>query len=290
MPLPLPNLDDRRWVDLVEEGRALVPLYAADWTDHNVHDPGITLLELYAWLAEMDIYQLNQIPDRHKWKFLALVGIYPEPPRPARTVVTFAVPPKETGKIIQLPESVEVEGNDPFGQTTRFRTLGKLTVASANLVAVQWSDQSGFHDLTRDWQQTQLLTVFGNDPQPGAAFYLGFDAPLPIGVPVSLYLTFSDTATDGDTAEDERQGLINEIRDWGECCCAPDSLVSCERKSRTLKHPGASAMLRHHSARTVWEFYAGSKGWRQLDANNGEVVDDTRSFTLNGQVLINLSS
>src|SRR5436190_8033050 len=104
MPLPLPNLDDRRWADLVEEGRAVVPLYAPEWSDHNVHDAGITFVELFALLAEMDIYQLNQIPDRHKRKFLALVGIHPEPPRPARTVVTFL--PK--GAPIQLLEGVEV--------------------------------------------------------------------------------------------------------------------------------------------------------------------------------------
>jgi hypothetical protein len=286
MPLPLPNLDDRRWVDLVEEGRALIPLYATDWTDHNVHDPGITLVELYAWLAEMDIYQLNQIPDRHKWKFLALIGIHRRPPQPARVVVTFF--PKATGKIIQLPKGIEVEGNDPFGQGTRFRTLGKLTVITANLTTVQWSDQSGFHDLTRYWQQSQFLTVFGDDPQPGAAFYLGFDASLPIGIPVSLYLTFSDTGTDQGTAENERQQLINEIRDWGEYCRAPDLLVSCEKKPQASERHAGVIPLRHHSARTVWEFYAGSEGWRRLDAKNGEVADDTRSFTLNGQVLIKL--
>jgi Baseplate J-like protein len=279
MPLPLPNLDDRRWADLVEEGRALVPLYAPEWSDHNLHDPGITFIELFAWLAEMDIYQLNQIPDRHKRKFLALVGIHPEPPRPARTVVTFF--PKGAAKT--LLEGVEVEGNDPFGQPTRFRTLEGLTVITANLMAVQWSDQSGVHDLTRHWQQSQLLSVFGNDPHPGGAFYLGFGASLPSGVPVSLYFTFAGTGTN----EDERQRLINEIRDRGECCRVPDPLVTCEKKLPEFKHD-AAAVLRHHSARTVWEFYAGSEGWRRLDAANGEVVDDTRSFTLNGQVLIHL--
>ena len=75
MKVPLPNLDDRRWTDLVDEGRSLIPLYAPKWTDHNIHDPGITLTELFAWIAEMDIYQLNRIPDRHKRKFLALIGI-----------------------------------------------------------------------------------------------------------------------------------------------------------------------------------------------------------------------
>ncbi len=80
MPLPLPNLDDRTWNDLVEEAKALIPFYAPQWTDHNVHDPGITLIELFAWLTEMDIYQLNRIPERHRRKFLALAEIYPHPP------------------------------------------------------------------------------------------------------------------------------------------------------------------------------------------------------------------
>ena len=84
MAVPLPNLDDRRWADLVEEGRALIPLYAPGWTDHNIHDPGIMLMELLAWVAEMDIYWLNRIPDRHKRRFLALAGIQPQPP-PAPT-------------------------------------------------------------------------------------------------------------------------------------------------------------------------------------------------------------
>ena len=45
MKVPLPNLDDRRWADLVDEGRSLIPFYAPDWTDHNIHDPGITFLQ-----------------------------------------------------------------------------------------------------------------------------------------------------------------------------------------------------------------------------------------------------
>ena len=82
MSLPLPQLDDRRWADLMAEAQALIPRYAPSWTDHNVHDPGITFLELFTWLTEMDIYRLNQIPERHLRKFLALIGFSPQPPQP----------------------------------------------------------------------------------------------------------------------------------------------------------------------------------------------------------------
>src|SRR6186997_147750 len=86
MAILLPNLDDRRWSDLVEQGRALIPLYAPEWTDHNASDPGITLMELLAAVAEMDIYRLNRLTDAQKLRLLALLDIRPEPPRPARLV------------------------------------------------------------------------------------------------------------------------------------------------------------------------------------------------------------
>src|SRR5262245_16789126 len=90
MPLPLlPNLDTRRWSDLVEEGRAMIPRYAPRWTDHNVHDPGITLIELFAWLVEADVYRTNHISAKCRRKFLKLIGFPPRPPEPSRTVLTF---------------------------------------------------------------------------------------------------------------------------------------------------------------------------------------------------------
>src|SRR5215207_6257764 len=113
MPIPLPNLDDRTWEDLVKEGRSLIPTYAPEWTDHNVHDPGITVMELLAWIAEMDIYQLDRISDEHKRKFLALVGVTPEPPRAAQNVLSFIL---KTGKLKQeLTAGTEFYASDPSG-------------------------------------------------------------------------------------------------------------------------------------------------------------------------------
>lgn len=73
MPLQLPNLDDRKYKDLVEEARRLIPTHAPDWTNHNPSDPGITLVELFAYLAEMMIYRLNRVTDDNRKKFLKLL-------------------------------------------------------------------------------------------------------------------------------------------------------------------------------------------------------------------------
>lgn len=73
MPITLPNLDDRRYADLVEEARALIPSYAPKWTDHNESDPGVTLIELFAYLSEMLIYRLNRVTDESRYAFLKLL-------------------------------------------------------------------------------------------------------------------------------------------------------------------------------------------------------------------------
>src|SRR5690242_17778644 len=93
MPLLLPNLDDRTWADLVAEGTSLIPVYGPEWTDQNYSDPGITIVELLAAITEMDIYQLNQVSDHARRKFLALLGVRPRPPHPAHAVVSFTLAP-----------------------------------------------------------------------------------------------------------------------------------------------------------------------------------------------------
>jgi hypothetical protein len=74
LPLPLPQLDDRAWPDLIDEGRALIPAWAPEWTNHNPSDPGITLMELFAYLSEMLIYRLNRVSDDNVISFLKLLN------------------------------------------------------------------------------------------------------------------------------------------------------------------------------------------------------------------------
>jgi len=74
VPLNLPDLDDLTWEDLTEEARLLIVSWAPEWTNHNPSDPGVTLVELFAYLTEMLIYQTNRIGERNIRKFLALLG------------------------------------------------------------------------------------------------------------------------------------------------------------------------------------------------------------------------
>ncbi len=75
MSLSKPILDNMVFEDLVKEAKSLIPVYAPEWTNHNPSDPGITLIELFAWLCEMIIYRIDQVPEENYLRFLNLLGI-----------------------------------------------------------------------------------------------------------------------------------------------------------------------------------------------------------------------
>lgn len=107
MTLPAPKLDDRLFQDLVDEAKKRIPHYCKEWTDHNVSDPGITLIELFAWMTEILLYRLNQVPDLHYIKFLEMLGVKLKPPIPAKAPVTFWLSaPQNVG--VKIPAGTEV--------------------------------------------------------------------------------------------------------------------------------------------------------------------------------------
>src|SRR5690606_18765497 len=89
MPLPDPQLDDRRFQDLVNEAKGRIPRYTPEWTDHNVSDPGVTLIELFAWMTDLVLYRLNRVPEKNYLRFMDLLGIRLQDAIPARTGITF---------------------------------------------------------------------------------------------------------------------------------------------------------------------------------------------------------
>jgi hypothetical protein len=82
MAIPAANLDDRNFDQLAGEGRALIQRYFPAWTDYNPSDPGITLIELFAYLIEAAIYQINRVPERSLERFAGLVGVTRRPSEP----------------------------------------------------------------------------------------------------------------------------------------------------------------------------------------------------------------
>jgi hypothetical protein len=114
LPLQIPTLDDRRYQELLDETLARIPVHNPEWTNFNKSDPGVTLVELFAFLTENLLYRSNQIPERNRRKFLTLLGVPLQPASSARGVVTLI---NERGPLqtLTLNEGLEVRaGQVPF--------------------------------------------------------------------------------------------------------------------------------------------------------------------------------
>ncbi len=98
--IPAPNLDDRSFEDIVQEAITLIPKYCPDWTNHNPTDPGITLIELFAWMTEMVIYRLNKVTDKNYLAFLELMGIHQQAPQPAQALLCFQLAEKADTQLV----------------------------------------------------------------------------------------------------------------------------------------------------------------------------------------------
>lgn len=75
---PLDTSPDKRvhpWQfdEFVREGLSLIPAYAPEWTNHNTADPGITLIELFAYLSEILAYRALRVTPDAKLNLLRLL-------------------------------------------------------------------------------------------------------------------------------------------------------------------------------------------------------------------------
>ena len=116
MTLIGPVLDDRDFEQLRDELVQRIPTFTPEWTDHNESDPGIALLELFAYLGESLLFRFNQIPDATKVAFLRLLGVQSLPAQPAHVLAALATESPEGVQVLRGGElragSVSFETDD----------------------------------------------------------------------------------------------------------------------------------------------------------------------------------
>jgi predicted phage baseplate assembly protein len=246
VPLALPDLDTRRFEELVVEARSRIPVHAPQWTDHNVSDPGIVLIELLAYLAESDVYRANRVPDRNRRKLLALLGGRAAGPSAGRAVLAAT---RRAGGPDSLPAGLElmIRHGDAVLPAT---TLAELPLVDGAVRAVQVMTADAIADATTRLATTRAVPALGPDPVPGCALAIGLDEPLPAGRSLTLHLDL-----DGPFAEKEDAAI---------------AASGLEPK-------------RHHGARTVWDVFDGTS-WTQLP--DAAVSDPTRALTRPGVVVL----
>ncbi|MET0910259.1 MAG: putative baseplate assembly protein, partial [Ilumatobacteraceae bacterium] len=180
MPLPAPNLDDRRFQDLVDDAKRLVQRRCPEWTDHNVSDPGVTLIETFAYIVDQVLYRLNRVPERSYVTFLDLMGVELFPPSAATVPVTFWLTAAlEEDRIVEAGTEVATRRRRT-AEATVFRTVDALDIVRSRRTYVmtggldaQPFDQSG--ELTNE----RPVAAFSTVPRPGDSLYVGLDRAVP---------------------------------------------------------------------------------------------------------------
>lgn len=185
--LPKANLDDRSFKDLVDECILRIPRYCPEWTNYNPGDPGITLVELFAWLTDQMLVRFNQVPRRNFVTFLEMLGVRLQAAAPAQTELTFYLT-AEQPSLYHIAAGTEVATiRTDTEEAIVFSTAQRLTIGKPQISHFLTSElaeevpQLLRDRLTNAWtQQTdgawsgQEQFVFEEYPQTGNCFYLVF--------------------------------------------------------------------------------------------------------------------
>lgn len=176
MSLPAPILDDRTFQDIVDECKRMIPRFAPEWTDHNVSDPGVTLIELFAWMTELLLYRVNQVPRRNYIKFLDMIGVHLEPPHPARTLLTFRLTAPQPATVSILAGTEVATVRTATDDAIVFATERPLDILVPSLgYALVSRDEFTYREYTPALRNPNLrVPVFEDPPRPGNGFYLGY--------------------------------------------------------------------------------------------------------------------
>jgi predicted phage baseplate assembly protein len=263
MPLEdlAPRLDDRKYDDLVAEIRARVarytPEWKPEWNDVNDNDPGMILAQVFAWLSDMLLYRMNQVPDLNYAKFLELIGVELRAAQPANAEITFAVAATFAGAQVEVPARTQVAASVPGGPPLVFETAQPLTAANLGIVSVQADDGAQYREETeRNTGTGAGFLPFGQLPRDEGALVLGLD--FGAGYPAAQRDTFP--------------ALTLDFAFW-----AAPVTDGAQRRQQC----GPLATRAYAPAALKWEGWNGS-GWVALDT----LSDETLAFTRSGHVRV----
>ena len=196
MPLDehLPVLDDHTYDSIITEMRSRIARYTPEWkpvwTDFNDSDPGITMLQVFAWLGEMLAYRMNQVPTLAYLKFLQLLGIELRPAEPASAQITFPVRPTATGPVATVPKGTQVIAETPGGGAPLvFEADRALVCLKTKNRCPACLRRPRVYDVTAADADATGYQPFGPTANAGSALLIGFDAGEPFpGTEMTFYV------------------------------------------------------------------------------------------------------
>jgi predicted phage baseplate assembly protein len=252
MALMVPNLDDRRFQDLVDDAKRLVQQKCPEWTDHNVSDPGVTLIELFAWMTEQVVYRLNRVPDKNYVKFLELIGVTLFPPTAARTQVTLWLTSPQPD-LVRIPAGTQVATvRTETDEAIVFATTEDLPIVPSSLAQLgSMVDGKAYRDHQAALDKGTGLYPFKEVPGPGDSLLIGLSEPVPSN---AVRLRFQ-CHIEGVGVDPNNPPLTWEAwsgEDWESCELDSDTTGGLNRDGDVVLH-----VPRSHTASLIAKHRAG---------------------------------
>jgi predicted phage baseplate assembly protein len=299
MALPVPNLDDRRFQNLVDDAKRLVQRRCPEWTDHNVSDPGVTLIETFAYMTDQLLYRLNRVPDRNYIKFLELIGVRLFPPTAATTKVTFWLSaPQETSIVVPTGVEVATPRTEAAGSSIAFTTADLLDIVPCQMSYIGSIPTGGTWRNHTDALKLSSFSCFSPQPVPDEVLLIGLSAAVPR---CAVSLRF-DCNIEGIGVDPEWPPLAWEAYDgesWVECEVDRDGTGGLNRPGEVVLHvPPTHVMSLEHQLRAGWlrarvttpeedqPFYSNSPLIKGLDVSTiGGTIEAVQAEIVEDEVL-----
>lgn len=209
--LPTPELDNRTFQEIVDDAKRGISQRCPEWTDHNVSDPGVTLIELFASMVDMMYYQLNRVPEKNYLKFLEMIGVSLEPPEPARTDLKLTLSRPIDDKDGEEAFEHQLKAQQVVAATVRTQYEPSISFTSehplrlvrprlAHILAVPGNaDGSASENAAglRDYAEGRKpFLVYSDTPRAGDAIYFGFDNDISLNI-VQIQVECTPSAATG---------------------------------------------------------------------------------------------
>lgn len=177
--LPDIHLDRMSFDETVEKAKNRIVSLYPQWTDFNYHDPGITLIELFAWYKEIQQYEMDHIGEQHKRKYLNLLGTDIRHKTASECFVT-----ADVSSPYLIPEGCRAEASGVIFETEERQMLPGVSIDCC----IGWQKETvSFLDGNRlTLGQPVRFYPFGSKAREGTCFYIGLSGPLPVGEKIAL--------------------------------------------------------------------------------------------------------
>jgi predicted phage baseplate assembly protein len=234
--LPAPNLDDRTFQGLVDEAKRLVQRRCPTWTDHNVSDPGVTLIEAFAQMVDQLIYRLNRVPDLNYVRFLELIGVELRPPAAARGHVTFWLSAAQPQDVLVRGETEVATPRTDIHEPIVFTTTQDLEILTSSLSHVGCAPNGADpRDMTSALSSRSGFDCFSAVPVPGDALLIGLSRAVP-SCAINIRL---DCSVAGVGVDPRRPPLVWEAwtgSGWTRCDLEDDGTGALNRPGDVVVH------------------------------------------------------